>query len=122
MLLDREAAHAGQALAEHQIVVEPRQIVVEVGMPSILWRDVIAALVRRLGQDRFQRSHIAGGQVEGEVFLAREVRAGPRHWVGDAFGVDGCRHPVLLVCGRRFRLSMSVVAVALQSAKRLRTG
>ena len=88
VLLDGKSAHAGQALAEHQILVEPRQIVVEIGVPSVLGRDVIAVLFRGLGQDRFQRSHIAGRQVEGEVFLAGEVGAGPRHWVDDGFGVD----------------------------------
>jgi hypothetical protein len=60
VLLDRKAPHAGQTLAEHQISVEPRQILVEVWVTGIIRGDVVAILMRCLGQDRFQGSHIAG--------------------------------------------------------------
>ena len=72
MLLDGEAPHARQTLAEHQVPIEPREIVVEIGVARIGRRDLVAVLACGPAQNRFQRSDIAGRQVEREIFLARK--------------------------------------------------
>ena len=93
VLLHGEAAHARQALAEHQVLIEPSQIIVQIRMVHVVERDVVAVLVGRLDQDRFQRCDVAPRQIEGEVFLAGEVGTGPRHRIGHLFGVDRGGHP-----------------------------